>query len=218
MNDGTFRGGAQAFKLDTLLKLADVKGIDGKTTLLHFVVQEIVRSEGVRAVRAAKEQVNGSICSVNSEDLSQDVGDDTEHYRQLGLNVVSSLGEDLQNVRKAACLDSDALTISVASLGHKLVKADEFLNTSMKSLDEESGVPSHKLGQFIEQSQVQVTHLLGEEKKLRLLVRNTVDYFHGSTGKDEGLRLFVVVRDFLSILDKVCKEVKDGDIYSSSWC
>ncbi|KAK3145383.1 hypothetical protein QOZ80_4AG0328490 [Eleusine coracana subsp. coracana] len=208
MNDGTFRGGAQAFKLDTLLKLADVKGIDGKTTLLHFVVQEIVRSEGVRAVRAAKEQVNGSICSVNSEDLSQDVGDDTEHYRQLGLNVVSSLGEDLQNVRKAACLDSDALTISVASLGHKLVKADEFLNTSMKSLDEESGF-HHKLGQFIEQSQVQVTHLLGEEKKLRLLVRNTVDYFHGSTGKDEGLRLFVVVRDFLSILDKVCKEVKE---------
>ena len=33
MNDGTFRGGAQAFKLDTLLKLSDVKGVDGKTTL-----------------------------------------------------------------------------------------------------------------------------------------------------------------------------------------
>ncbi|PPD90092.1 hypothetical protein GOBAR_DD12977 [Gossypium barbadense] len=42
MNVGTIRGGARAFKLDALLKLADVKGTDGKTTLLHFVVQEIV--------------------------------------------------------------------------------------------------------------------------------------------------------------------------------
>jgi hypothetical protein len=66
------------------------------------------------------------------------------------------------------------------------------------------------LVQFIEQSQVQVTHLLEEEKKLRSLVRTTVDYFHGSTGKDEGLRLFVIVRDFLVILDRVCKEVKEA--------
>ncbi|XP_051213098.1 formin-like protein 18 [Lolium perenne] len=209
MNDGTFRGGAQAFKLDTLLKLADVKGVDGKTTLLHFVVQEIIRSEGVRAVRAAKEQ-NSSISSVNStDDLTEDVGEDTEHYKQLGLAVVSNLGEDLQNVRKAALLDADAMTIMVASLGHRLVKANEFLNTSMKSLEEESGF-QRKLVQFIEQSQVQVTHLLEEEKKLRSLVRTTVDYFHGSTGKDEGLRLFVIVRDFLVILDRVCKEVKEA--------
>lgn len=209
MNDGTFRGGAQAFKLDTLLKLSDVKGVDGKTTLLHFVVQEIIRSEGVRAVRAAKEQNNSSISSVTSDDLTEDVSDDTEHYKQLGLGVVSSLGDDLQNVRKAAILDADALTISVASLGHKLVKANEFLNTGMKSLDEDSGF-HRKLGEFIEQSQVRVTQLLEEEKKLRALVRTTVDYFHGSTGKDEGLRLFVVVRDFLGILDKVCREVKEA--------
>ncbi|KAK7820098.1 formin-like protein 11 [Quercus suber] len=49
MNVGTSRGGARAFKLDTLLKLAHVKGTDGKTTLLHFVVQEILLSEGIRA-------------------------------------------------------------------------------------------------------------------------------------------------------------------------
>lgn len=209
MNDGTFRGGAQAFKLDTLLKLADVKGVDGKTTLLHFVVQEIVRSEGVRAVRAAKE-LNSSVSSVSStDDLTEDVGDDTEHYKQLGLNVVSSLGDDLQNVRKAALLDADALTITVASLGHRLVKANEFLNTGIKSLEEESGF-QRKLAQFIEHSQLQVTHLLEEEKKLRGLVRSIVDYFHGSTGKDEGLRLFVVVRDFLVILERVCREVKEA--------
>ncbi|KAL0319791.1 UNVERIFIED_CONTAM: Formin-like protein 3 [Sesamum radiatum] len=55
MNDGTYRGGAMAFKLDTLLKLSDVKGTDGKTTLLHFVVHEIIKSEGLRAARRLKE-------------------------------------------------------------------------------------------------------------------------------------------------------------------
>jgi len=76
MNDGTFRGGAQAFKLDTLLKLSDVKGKDGKTTLLNFVVQEIIRSEGVRAARAAKESRSSS--SIKSDDLLEETSHDTE--------------------------------------------------------------------------------------------------------------------------------------------
>ncbi|XP_051215501.1 formin-like protein 11 [Lolium perenne] len=202
MNVGTFRGEAQAFKLDTLLKLSDVKGTDGKTTLLHFVVQEIIRSEGVRSARAAKEQTSSGSSTDDSTENTED------EYKQIGLQVVSSLGDELQNVRKAAILDADQLTMSVASLGHKLVKTSEFLNTSMKSLNEESGF-HHKLVCFVEKSQADVTSLLEEEKKIRTLVKGTVDFFHGSTGKDEGLRLFVVVRDFLAMLDKVCKEVKE---------
>ena len=34
---GTNSGDAHVLKLDILLKLADVKGTDGKTTLQHFV-------------------------------------------------------------------------------------------------------------------------------------------------------------------------------------
>ncbi|KAJ6727972.1 FORMIN-LIKE PROTEIN [Salix koriyanagi] len=52
--------------------------------------------------------------------------------------------------------------------------------------------------------------LLEEEKRIVALVKNTGDYFHGNAGKDEGLRLFIVVRDFLIILDKVCKEVGEA--------
>ena len=42
LNAGTHRGGAVGFKLDTLLKLADVKGTDRKTSLLHFVLQQLL--------------------------------------------------------------------------------------------------------------------------------------------------------------------------------
>ncbi|WOL10380.1 hypothetical protein Cni_G19135 [Canna indica] len=209
MNDGTFRGGAQAFKLDTLLKLSDVKGTDGKTTLLHFVVQEIIRSEGVRAVRMARER-SGSLSIVDLNDLSDDSLHESEDYfRKLGLKVVSGLGDELQNVKKAACLDSDALMSLVASLGLRLVKTKEFLNTSMKSLEEESGF-HQMLKDFVEQAENEITFLLEEEKRIRSLVKITIDFFHGNTAKDEGLRLFVIVRDFLVILEKVCKEVREA--------
>lgn len=214
MNDGTFRGGAQAFKLDTLLKLADVKGTDGKTTLLHFVVQEIIRSEGIRADRAAKE--TQSVSSVKSDDSVE--GSSTqatdEHLRSLGLQVVSGLSNELENVRRAALLDTDSLTGTVAKLGHALDKARNILRSEMKNIPQENGF-HQTLRSFVQNAEVDVTWLREEEKRIMALVKSTADYFHGKSGKDEGLRLFVIVRDFLIILDKVCKEVKTAPLKPS---
>ncbi|KAA8524561.1 hypothetical protein F0562_010984 [Nyssa sinensis] len=205
MNDGTFRGGAQAFKLDTLLKLSDVKGTDGKTTLLHFVVQEIIQSEGIRAARRARESQ-----SMKTEDLVEDSSHETEeYYRSLGLQVVSGLSNDLENVRKAAFTDGDNLTATVSKLSHSLLKAKEFLDTEMKSIEEESKFHD-TLSSFVEHAEDDITWLLEEEKRITALVKSTVDYFHGNAGKEEGLRLFVIVRDFLIMLDKACKEVKNS--------
>ncbi|PKA53540.1 Formin-like protein 11 [Apostasia shenzhenica] len=212
MNDGTYRGGAQAFKLDTLLKLSDVKGVDGKTTLLHFVVQEIIHSEGRRALRMSMESRSNSsisISSVNSEDLFDHISEESEeHYHTFGLKAVSSLNGELENVKKAAGLDADALASSVASLGHRLLKTKEFWNNEMHK-SEDSGFRD-SLKDFVEHAEVDITLLLEKEKQIRLLVKNTTDYFHGNAGKDEGLRLFVIVRDFLGMLDKICKEVREA--------
>ena len=49
---GTQRGAAAGFKLDTLLKLADVKGTDRKTSLLHFVITQARLGYGVQGARA----------------------------------------------------------------------------------------------------------------------------------------------------------------------
>ncbi|KAE8673584.1 Formin-like protein 5 [Hibiscus syriacus] len=202
MNDGTFRGGAQAFKLDTLLKLSDVKGVDGKTTLLHFVVQEIIRTEGMKAARIARENKS----SVDLEDVSPYT---EEHYHGLGLQVVSHLSNELENVKKAAAIDAETLTGTTAKLGHGLLKARNFLNSEMKNSGEESGF-HETLKSFVQNAEVDVTSLLEEEKRIMAMVKSTGDYFHGNAHKDEGLRLFVIVRDFLIILDKVCKEVRDA--------
>lgn len=204
MNDGTFRGGAQAFKLDTLLKLADVKGTDGKTTLLHFVVQEIIRSEGVRAARSSSQ--GQSISTVGSNDP---LNDSDDHYRSLGLQVVSGLSSELGNVKRAAALDAEALKGSLSNLGRAVVKARDFLNSDMKNIDEESGF-HQTLRSFVQNAEIDIVSLLEEEKRIMALVKSTGDYFHGNAGKDEGLRLFVIVRDFLIMLDKACKEVGDS--------
>ncbi|GMI85294.1 hypothetical protein HRI_002198600 [Hibiscus trionum] len=210
MNDGTFRGGAMAFKLDTLLKLSDVKGVDGKTTLLHFVVQEIIRAEGLRAARAARE--SKSFSSIKSDDLLEDVPPDgEEHYRSLGLLKVTNLSSELEYVKKAAALDAENLTSTVSRIGQEMVKARNFLNTEMKDSGENSGFHDI-LKSFVQNAEADVMSLLEEEKKVMELVKSTGDYFHGNVKKDEGLRLFTVVRDFLIILDKVCREVKDAPI------
>ncbi|XP_043810843.1 formin-like protein 5 isoform X2 [Manihot esculenta] len=211
MNDGTFRGRALAFKLDTLLKLSDVKGTDGKTTLLHFVVQEIIRTEGVRAARAARASRTFSNISVQTEDLiDDDVIPETEFdYCKMGLEVVSRLSSELENVKKAAVVDADNLTGTVAKLGYALLKNQDFLNKDLKSLEEESEFHEVLKG-FVQNAEGDIMKLLEEEKRIMALVKSTGDYFHGNAGKDEGLRLFVIVRDFLVILDKVCKQVRDA--------
>ena len=209
MNDGTFRGQAQAFKLDTLLKLSDVKGIDGKTTLLHFVVLEIIRSEGIRAARVARE--SKSFSSFKSEDLTEDPSNETEYFRTLGLQVVSGLSSGLENVKKAAIIDVDHLTSTVSNLGHSLLKSREFLRKDMSNLEEDSDF-HRSLASFVERAEVEFTALLEEENRIMGIVRSTVDYFHGHSGKEEGLRLFAIVRDFLKIVDNVCDEVSKSTI------
>ncbi|CAL0332862.1 unnamed protein product [Lupinus luteus] len=207
MNDGTFRGGAQAFKLDTLLKLSDVKGVDGKTTLLHFVVQEIMRTEGIRAARMAKE--NRSFSSLKTDDLLEDVSDESEDlYHELGLQVVSRLSSELENVKKAAALDADTLTGTTARLGHGLINAIDFVNKDLKNSEGDDRGFIETLKSFLESAEIDVTSLLEEEKKIMALVKSTGDYFHGNSGRDEGLRLFIIVHDFLIMVDKVCKEIR----------
>ncbi|EPS65762.1 hypothetical protein M569_09014, partial [Genlisea aurea] len=206
MNDGTYRGGAQAFKLDTLLKLSDVKGVDGKTTLLHFVVQEVIRTEGLRAARAAREM--RSVSSFDSDDSS--VEESEENLRSLGLRVVSSLGTDLENVKRAAAIDADGIVVSVSKLGQELIRTRDFLRTAMKDVvrEEDEGF-RRTLSCFVEKAERDVMWLLEEEKRITALMNSTADYFHGNAGgREEGLRLFAIVRDFLVVLEKVCKEVK----------
>ncbi|GFZ01810.1 formin homology 1 [Actinidia rufa] len=196
MNVGTNRGDAHAFKLDTLLKLVDIKGADGKTTLLHFVVQEIIRSEGAR--------LSGGNQNSNTTSI------DDARCRKLGLQVVSGLGSDLTNVKKAASMDSDVLCGDVRKLSKGIDNIAELvrLNESMGS-EESVQKFSEAMKRFVKTAEEEVIRIQAQESVALSLVKEITEYFHGNSAKEEAhpFRIFLVVRDFLTILDRVCKEV-----------
>ena len=58
LNTGTARGAACGFKIESLLKLKDIKGKDRKTSLLHFIVTQVIReNERVRFFTAELDRV-----------------------------------------------------------------------------------------------------------------------------------------------------------------
>ncbi|CAK9167544.1 unnamed protein product [Ilex paraguariensis] len=209
MNVGTIRGGARAFKLDALLKLADVKGTDGKTTLLHFVVQEIVRSEGIRVSDSIMGMINQKNKSTNVEDREED-------YKRMGLELVSGLSTELCNVKKTATIDLDVLATSVSNLTGGMTKLQHLVGKDL-SMDEKSGNFVHSMRSFLNYAHKSLKELQEDEHRVLLHVRQITEYFHGDKGKDESnpLRIFVIVRDFLGMLDHVCKELRSLKMPSS---
>ncbi|RID72093.1 hypothetical protein BRARA_C03999 [Brassica rapa] len=195
MNVGTNRGDAHAFKLDTLLKLVDVKGADGKTTLLHFVVQEIIRAEGTRLSGDNNTQTDDIKC------------------RKLGLQVVSSLSSELSNVKKAAAMDSEVLSSYVSKLSQGIAKINEAIQIQ-STVTEESGSSCSErflesMNTFLKRAEEDIIRVQAQESVALSLVKEITEYFHGNSAKEEAhpFRIFLVVRDFLGVVDRVCKEV-----------
>ncbi|KAG8369400.1 hypothetical protein BUALT_Bualt14G0007200 [Buddleja alternifolia] len=202
MNVGTNRGDAHAFKLDTLLKLVDVKGKDGKTTLLHFVVQEIIRAEGAR--------LSGVDPNPDPEKSPHSALRDEVEFKKLGLQVVSRLSGELTNVKKAAAMDSDVLSNDVAKLVSGISKITEVmkLNEEFELKDESRKFLGH-MNEFLKKAEAEMVDIQTKEGMALSMVKGLTEYFHGDSGKEEAhhLRVFTVVRDFLGILDQVCKDV-----------
>lgn len=207
MNVGTIRGGAKAFKLDALLKLSDVKGTDGKTTLLHFVVQEIVRSEGMRMSESIIGKINHKTRPKTNEEKEED-------YHRMGLDLVSGLGVELYNVKKTASIDLDVLENSVSNLSDGMTKVKQLVNSDL--LDERGGSFVKSMGFFLGHAEKNLRELKEEEDRVSLRVREITEYFHGNLSKDEAnpLRIFVIVRDFLGMLGQVCKELRSFKVTS----
>lgn len=171
-------GDAHAFKLDTLFKLADVKGVDGRSSLLHFVVQEMMKSEGT--ARA--------------------------------LEGIRNLNSELGNVKKAADIEYGVLRSNVSKLCQGIKNIEELL-----LLSEECGSSGdqwltfrEKMARFLKTAAEEIVKIKIRESSTLSALEEVTEQYHGDSSKEgHTMRIFMIVRDFLSVLDKVCNQMGD---------
>lgn len=216
MNAGTARGNAQAFNLTALRKLSDVKSTDGNTTLLHFVIEEVVRAEGKRLAinRNYSLRRSGSLAKTSTDGGNSAAGSTSQgpsreerqnEYMNLGLPIVGGLSTEFANVKKAATVDYDAVVSECAILGNRL--------TDIKRLLETCGDDGFARGLrgFVKAAEQELKALRGEQEKVLELVQRTTEYYHAGATKDRNahpLQLFIIVRDFLGMVDQACVDIK----------
>ncbi|XP_009759791.1 formin-like protein 1 [Nicotiana sylvestris] len=202
MNVGTNRGDARAFKLDTLLKLVDIKGADGKTTLLHFVLHETIRAEG--------SHLSVADLNPNVEKNQQSVVCDKAEFKKNFLEVFSGLSHELANVKKAAVMETDILSNEVAKLATGVTKITDVLKLNEELvLSESSRKFFESMNGYLKKAQEEIINIQAQEDVALSMVKELTEYFYGDSAKEEArpIRIFMVVRDFLSILDQVCKDL-----------
>ncbi|KAF5726778.1 formin y 2 domain-containing family protein [Tripterygium wilfordii] len=210
MNAGTARGNAQAFKLTSLQKLSDVKSTDGKTTLLHFVVEQVVRSEGKRCVLNKNRSLSrsssssqSSYGSIISETNSASKDEREKEYTMLGLPIVGGLSSEFSNVKKAAAMDYDTLAVTCSALTSRVAEVKQLVTQC------DGGFVREMKG-FLEAAEEELQVVREEQMKVMKHVQRTTEYYQASASKDQQahpLQLFGIIKDFLSMVDQVCVEI-----------
>ncbi|VFQ66745.1 unnamed protein product [Cuscuta campestris] len=205
MNEGTSRGDAQAFGLTALTKLSDVKSIDGKTTLLHFVVHEVVRAEGKRCVSNRDLNLSKNDSQTSSTACSH--YDKEKDYIMLGLPVVGGLSSEFTNAKKAAMIDCDALSTTCSILSSQASEIRKFVAQCTAA---GGGRFATKMKVFLDIAEREIKAAKVEHTRVMELVKRTADYYQAGASNSRSwqpLQLFVITMDFLGLVDRVCVEI-----------
>ncbi|KAK8627347.1 hypothetical protein V6N13_134960 [Hibiscus sabdariffa] len=200
MNAGTARGNAQAFNLTSLLKLSDVKSTDGKSTLLHFVVEQVVRSKGKECVASRSHSLSRSNSTTGNSTSKEDRENE---YIMLGLPVVGGLSAEFSNVKKAATIDFNTLSVTCSALVARVVETKQLV---LQCADDGKGGFVQEMKRFIDDAENELKLLREEQERVMDNLRRTTEYFQAGASKDP-LQVFVIVKSFLGMVDQACVEI-----------
>lgn len=191
MNAGTSRGNAQGFNLSALTKLSDVKSTNGKTSLLHFVVEQVAHSEGKR--QAIYEKHN----------------DESEKgYLFLGLLVLGELSDELSEAKKAASIHYHSFITMCSNLISHVTEIKDIITCCGNT---EKGGFFNEMKEFLELCEEELKVVKEEQAKIMELVKKTNEYYLAGASKDNmpnPFHLFVIVKDFVEMVGQACIELK----------
>ncbi|KAF7136134.1 hypothetical protein RHSIM_Rhsim08G0167200 [Rhododendron simsii] len=203
MNAGTNRGNAQGFNLTALRKLSHVKSTDGKTTLLHFIVEQVARSEGKRKKLNQNPSFGTSDYNNPTKRNDFDGRDAREEYLQLGLPALETLNADFTNVKKSAVIDYDGFINACSSLTARVCE----IRVMEKG---ESGGFVREMKGFLEEFEEEIRVVREEQVRVMEVVSKTTKYYQAGGEKGRGgnpLQLFGIVKDFLGMVEGVRVEI-----------
>ncbi|KAG2261194.1 hypothetical protein Bca52824_068273 [Brassica carinata] len=170
---------SHAFTFDTLLKLAEVKGLDGRSTVLHFVVQEMIKSEG----------------SLKALDLLRNLSSEMETVKKSAdmeygvlTNGVLRLCQGIKSIKELLILSEES-----GSCGEQWLKFEAKMARFLETV----------AGEILKIKEQETSTLSALEEVIELFHGGSFKE-EGHT-----LRVFMAVRDFLSSLDEVCNEMGD---------
>ncbi|EFN59313.1 hypothetical protein CHLNCDRAFT_137684 [Chlorella variabilis] len=177
---GTQRGAAAGFKLDTLLKLADVKGTDRKTSLLHFLVEE---DEGMKEMSA-----------------------ELEHLKQAANMQASSLAADRHSTPALAALKG---LIGEVRLGLRQINT-EVVQAAKSRDQEGSGSRhfSEMMAGFHAEAAQEFRELEALEKRMYEELCEATEYFGEEYAPADATRVLRTVRDFVVLFEKGLADIR----------
>ncbi|OMO85780.1 Tetratricopeptide TPR-1 [Corchorus olitorius] len=194
MNAGTARGNALGFNLTALQKLSHVKSIDGNTTLLHFVVEQVARSQG----RSHSLRKNGHVNSDTQEDKD-------EEYMMLGLPALGALSSELRNVKTAAAMEYENFISMPSNITSRVAEIRQLVTCCDNN--DKTGFAMEMRG-FLDECEQELRVLKEEQIRVIQLVKRTTEYYQAGAGAEANpLQLFVIVKDFLDMVDRVCADI-----------
>ncbi|XP_074276215.1 formin-like protein 4 [Silene latifolia] len=203
LNVGTARGDAKALNVTALHKLSGYKSADGKTTLLRFVVHQVVRNEGKRCVMKRvrhSSQTNPTSVDVISKEERE------KEFLRLGLPVIERSGSKLPNVLKSASINYDTLSNISTTMGSQVAETRQHMLQCGADGGREEFIKEMK--EFLQEADVEIKAVQEEQAKVMELVKKTTQYYQSGAFKDKHpLQLFSIVRDFLSMVDKACIDI-----------
>lgn len=200
-NSRLARDNAQQFNLAAMNKISKMKSADGKTTLLHLAVEEVVRSEGKHCV------INYDCGLGQINDVSSPREDREKRYMILGLPIVGGLSIEFSNVKKAAMIGYDGFISIHAALIARLSGIRRFIG--VQHLGVGDGFVREMEG-FLEVAEEELKVVKEEELRVMELVKRTAEYYQVVAHIDRSshpLQVFIIVKDFLGMIDQVCIDI-----------